>query len=471
MPQQPGQPQGPNPYTMRLYTPLGSRNGSLLLDARLINGIAEKVEEPAKEGQEGVWVSRRPGLSPPRSTFGVGTGRGIFRWRDDTYSIFGPTLFKNGVSVGTVVDAEKYTFTACLGATPQLFLKNSTVAYVYDAGGGLVQVTDGDYPATTVPGCVYLDGTTYVYNSANNIYGSDFNDQLVWDPLNLIVAQIEPHIPRYLAKQLVYVVALKSASLEVFFDAGNATGSPLAPVQGSKSNLGCRHAGTVCDVGGDLVWVATASMGSVQVVLMSAVKVRPVSSPAVERVLSDRQYNAGCYSFSFMANGHSYYVLTLPTDNLTMVLDLESLAWYRWTDSDGNYLPIIAATHDNDGNALLQHAHNGTVHTIDIAYETDNGAFIPFDLYTANFDGGSRVNKTCGMFELVGEQCDATMGVSWSDDDYQTFTTEQMIGLSQERPMGQDGSTFRRRAYRVSCRTGGLFRLRALQLTLGPGAF
>jgi hypothetical protein len=61
------------------------------------------------------------------------------------------------------------------------------------------------------------------------------------------------------------------------------------------------------------------------------------------------------------------------------------------------------------------------------------------------------------------------VGVSWSDDDYQTFTAEQTVSLNQERPIIQDGSTFRRRAYKITHNANTFLRLKAIQLNILGG--
>jgi hypothetical protein len=391
------------PVPLRLYSPIESRDANLLKDSRLINGIVEKeLDRDEGEKMDTMWVSKRPGLINYSTVASPSTGRGVFNWKNNIYSVFGSTLYKDGVSKGTVNVNGLYTFTSTLGATPKLFLKNIASAYLYDDAGGLVAVSDGDYPAATVPGCVYLDGGVYVLNTTNNIIGSNFNAPQTWDPLNTLLVQIEPDLPVALAKQLVYVVALKQTSTEVFYDAGNAVGSPLGPVQGSKMNIGCRDAGTVCDVGGDLAWVGTNGLGSVRVVLMSAVRPETISTPPVERFLAPLNY-ATVWSWAMSCAGHTYYVVTFVESNFTFVFDLTSRTWYQWTDAGGNYFPIVSASYDVNAKPILQHASDGKLYTADITAFQDVGAAIPLTLYTSNFDGGVRLGKTCSLLEVVGD--------------------------------------------------------------------
>lgn len=448
----------PKAVILPLFAPLANRDASILKDSRLINGFAEKGQ--GETGEE-VWVYKRPGLLP-LSTVAVGTGLGVFNWNNDIYSIFDGQLYKNGVAKGAVDTTSSYTFTSCLGATPKLFLKNKAAAYNYDDGGGLVKVTDVHYPATTVRGCVYLDGTTYVMTPASAIDGDNFNDPTTWDPLNTLLVQIEPDLPQCLAKQLVYVVAIKTVETEVFYDAGNGTGSPLGPVQGSKLGVGARSAESVTRCGDDLAWVGTTSEGSIQVMYMSKVHGEAISTPPVERLLAPLDFSV-VYAWSAKVAGHRYYVVTLKNSNLTLAFDLSSGLWYIWTDSNGNYLPIVSATYNSAAQPVLQHESNGKLYTLDAATFQDDGANFTFSLFTPNYDGGLRTTKTCSMVDVVADEINTNIHISWSDDDYQTFTAPQTVNLNQTRVTIQDGSSYRKRAFNITHTDNTFLRIKSLQ--------
>lgn len=453
------------PSRIPLFSPLGNRGFTLDTDARIYNGFAEK----SADGSE-IWVYKRPGTSIQNSPSTAATGRGSFFWDGDVYSIFGGTLYKNTTSLGAVNASGFYTFTSCLGATPKLFLKNTQHAYTYDGGAGLVEVTDGDYPSATVNGCAYLDGTIYVMTPAAAIWGSDENDPQSWTADNFILAQIEPGAGVALGKQLVYLVATKVDSSEVFYDAGNASGSPLGPVQGSKSGFGNGTSNSLARGGDDLFWISTTTEGEFQVIMMSKVHPEVISTPQIERILRN-VITSFSYAFAFRVMGHRFYVLTFVSANLTLVFDVQSVSWYIWTDPNGNYWPYCSATHDNTGLPLLQHESNGSMYTISEAQFSDGGSAYALTLYTPPFDGGLRLVKSVSSCEFIADKLAATLSISWSDDDYQTFSTPITLGLNQDRPMWNDGSSFRRRAYKVVCNDSVLLRLKFIEMTAQPGTF
>jgi hypothetical protein len=132
-------------------------------------------------------------------------------------------------------------------------------------------------------------------------------------------------------------------------------------------------------------------------------------------------------------------------------------------------MPIVSSTYDAFGNPLLQHESNGKIYKFDNSAYTDSGAAIPFKLYTPSFDGGLRVEKNCTKIEIVGDRLPTSVGVSWSDDDYGTFNTEQLVSLDQDRPWLDDGSSFARRAYLLTHSDSTFLRIKALDMTAQPG--
>lgn len=439
-------------------------------DAKLVNCFVEK----SADGE--YWIYKRSGLlasiQPPAA---AATGLGMWNWLGDKYSIFGAKLYKNGVAIaGTVDSTASYRFSSTLGATPKLQLGNGVKAYNYDAGAGLVQITDVDFPAAFCKGWAYLDGTVYVATPAATIQGSDINDPTSWSALNVLTAQIEPDRGVALAKQLVYAVIFKQWSTEIFYDAGNATGSPLGTVQGAKVNFGCVSADSVQSIDGILIWVCTNQSASTQVIMMEGLKAQIISTDPVERLLDDASFAAGAvYSLQFKTGGHRFYVITVVAANLTLAYDLDQKMWSQWTDKDGNYWPYVSTTYDSTTlRHEFQHATNGYIYLLNELYTTDNGDIITVDIVTPNFDGGTKRRKQLNMMKFAADQtAGSILQVRSNDHDYdpKKWTNFRKVDLSKKQPILPTNGTFVRRAhnFRHACPT--LFRIKAVELQIDLG--
>lgn len=446
-PEQTGQSQTVAiPKRLPLVSRPSNRDETTAKDARLINCFAEKDEDD-KEYR----IYQRIGtLQSSQPSGGAAAGMGCYNWKGDIYSIFGGQLYKNGVAKGAV-DATNgvYRFKECLGGTPKMQLGNGVKAYNYDDGAGLVLINDPDFPAVFVKGWSYLDGTTYVMRPDAGIQGDNLNDPTAWDPLNVIIAQIEPDPGVALAKQMAHVVAFKGWTTEIFFDAGNPAGSPLGTVPGARVNWGCLTAESVRDIDNMLIWLAVTRESSPQVVQMEKLSAQPVSTKPIERLLKGADWTT-TYSFVFKNDGHSFYVLTSKVSNITLVYDLTEHMWHQWTDTNGNYFPFVSAVYSPTLGLLLQHETDGRLYLGKSDYVNDNGATITVDIITPNFDGGTRRKKNNKMLELI---CDQQEGseflVRTNDKDYDPryWSSYRALDASQERPQLINNGTFSRRIH------------------------
>lgn len=437
------------PKRLPLVIEPSNREESVNFDARLVNAYMESKQTP--DGPM-TWIYQRAGLllqsQPPG---GDAIGRGMFNWLGNIYSVFGDRLYKDGVAAAGTVDTSNgvYRFDSCLGATPKLQLGNGVKAYNYDDGAGLVEITDGDFPASFVKGWAYLDGTTYVMTPSAHILGSDINDPVDWNPLNDILAQIEPDQGMALKKQLVYVVAFKQWTTEIFYDAGNATGSPLGRVEGAKVNWGCVNADSVQELDSSLIWLAKTKNGSPEVVLLENLKASVVSTKAVERLI-EGSIVTHILSWTLNCGGHRFYVLTLKDSNLTMAYDLDERMWSQWTGADGGYVPIVSSCANASLQQLVQHESDGRLYLASAEYGDDDGGIITVDIVTPNFDAGTRRRKNMKMLTLVTDQkAGSKLKVRVNDSDYKStaWTNWRTFDLSQKNPFLADCGTFIRRVH------------------------
>lgn len=183
---------------------------------------------------------------------------------------------------------------------------------------------------TTVPGVVYLDGYFFVMDRNAVIYNCGLGDPTSWNALDFITANIEPGSGVALAKSQNYVIALKSWSTEFFYDAGNATGSPLSPVLSAFTLIGCASGESVANIDGMIAFVSKTRQKGRAVHVMAGQVQEQISTPDIERILNaDTMENV--YSYGVRISGHVFYVLGLRDSGLTLVYDFTSKTWGQWT--------------------------------------------------------------------------------------------------------------------------------------------
>lgn len=215
---------------------------------------------------------------------------------------------------------------------PLLFFKTNKDAYTYNADlATLTKVSDVDYPATTVPGIVYLDTFFFVMDPQGKIWNSAPNDPTNWTALGVIPLQGEPNGGVAIGKVGQYLVALGVWSTQFFYD--NAVAAPASPlaVNSTLDNLtGCASGDSLVQMQGTMVWLGqNRSEGRGIFMIQNLVPTR-ISTPFIDRLLEDDNLSA-VRSFATGDIGHSLYVLTLINTNITLIYDFKMLNWTVFT--------------------------------------------------------------------------------------------------------------------------------------------
>ena len=499
------------PKRWPLVASLQTRDASMPVKwgARLVNAFGEADPE-----DKSYWAYKRPGMSPNPFASATGTGilpaMGSYCYSSSPLNpcllfVTAGVLYQTSVlgfpfpHLGTIalgaVDTTAPYFFETINSSPQtVVLGNGNAAYICTPStNSFVKITDANFPASFVPGWVYLDGFLYIMDTLGKIWGTaGQNNAAVWSGTNLILASSNADAGVALLKQLSYVIALKQWTSQVFYDAGNATGSPLGVVPDSQLPLGCFTGSSGQVIDNTLLWVTTNQTISPQVVQMDNLTPHIVSTPSVERILSHASFTAstlnpltpgGVLSWVLKLGGHRYYGLTIETLNITLVYDIDQKLWYIWTDVNGNFWPIqsmtffppyiLSGSAFSPGFHLAQHLTNGNVYPLDSAdtYPTDYGNIVPVDIYTANIDFGSIRRKMLRTLYFDGDKTAGSMiKVRFSDNDYQTWSNFRDVDLSLKKPrLGPCGTFDHRRAYHIRHQKATAFRLRDMDMQMDIG--
>jgi hypothetical protein len=476
------------PLRWPLVVQTSNRGESFLQDARLVNAYAEQ------DPNSGEYViQQRIGYAldyTVATPYGIGNGMytfGQLGQPSSVYSIFssvfaGASMFKDGVLFGAagglplLAQGQTYSFIEDQAAPPNQHLIFSAPAHVWwttGASGYNVAATPNTAPI--VPGLAYLDQTIYFMDNSGTIWGSNFNDPTTWNALNFVIANSIPGAPITLTQQLNYVLALKANSMEVFYDAANAEGSPLSPVAGALSNYGA-IAGTAQTIDDVVLYVTSNRTVSPQVVRVDNLQISIISYPAIERLLDPYQL---FYSWTFKHGGHRFYAITQPytltdrgaSQTFTLVYDIDQKLWYQWTDVNGNFWPVISMAYTSENVHVLQGYSDGSVYSFDgcYTYDTDNGVAAPVEIYTPSADFGTRRRKTLHRMYFNADQVPAQLSISRSDDDYQTWSVPRMCNLNKKTPFIDSEGTFTKRAYHFKKQAATPFRIRSADLQMNFG--
>jgi len=337
------------------------------------------------------------------------------------YFSFGSTVLTT--SIGTVLPG-KYDV-AQVYQRNKLMVKTDVIAYSFDtASKSFSEITDGDYPTKTVRGCVYLNGIFYVMDPDGTIWGSDEDDPTAWTSTNFVSAEFEPDAGVAIAKLDSYLVAFGRYTIEQFWDAGNSTGSTLSPVTSTPVLTGCANGDSLQEADGALYFTAQNKIsgqgfgGGRFIGVLRGSSVKRASSPAVDKIL-EADGLSDVDSCVVSKAGYTFYVLTLNTSGITLVLQIQSGEWYVWTQQTVNSAQSVTSiTRSREIATVTLTSHgfaSGDLITIAGADQSEyNGTFpiikVNANSFTFQVDQGATTpatgtitadNPTAGKFPLA----------------------------------------------------------------------
>lgn len=347
--------------------------------------------------------------------------------------------------------------------------KNTADAWVY-WGGVFQKITSTNYPKSTVFGLVNLDDTLYVMDVNGVIYGSNLSDPFTWSALNFITADYQADAGVAIVKYQNYVLALKSSSMQIFYDAGRYPGSPLLPVIQYNARIGCASALSIQSFNNTVIWLArTEELGPYFVALINGVP-QKISTPDVDNVLEAWIPSATLdFSFSWRNSGHYFYGFSLGNlaIPLTLVYDFTEQQWHiERTGTSSTYQIINYVT---DGVLdYFQAPKLSILYEMSGGFYQDNGATITAIGQTSMIDAGNNQRKFTGSLTAIGDRAAPngspnSLLIQWSNDDGQTFSTGYTVDLTTPRPRVPRCGSFFRRRYRWTHATNNPMRLEALE--------
>lgn len=266
------------------------------------------------------------------------------------------TFYQNGVSKGTAATGLSGTLypivasragfttntTANFGATSFAFAAPSGYSALQAASTFTVSYTVAGSPTTPatgtitlstnggmVPGLPYIDGYFFVMDNNGVMWQSAIDDPTSWPALNNLTAQQLNGKGKALNRAQNYLIAFKEWSTEFYYDA-KIPNFAFLPVDNGFTEVGCAVGESVAHIDGTLVWLSQVKERGRSVHVMTGLQQQKVSTPDVERILNLDDL-ATVYAYGVKIGGHSFYVLTLVTSNITLVYDLSSQVWCQWS--------------------------------------------------------------------------------------------------------------------------------------------
>ena len=516
----------PAAYTMDLRADsllLGS--SSVYQDAGMVNLLPMKYKNPITKEEEIHAITRQPihGVK-----VGTGINRGCYVWEKTAGTVY--YFCVNGTGVYTSTDAVTWTQVNTLltsATTPvrftefindvnvkSLVMVDGVEGYVFTSNAAGTKITDADFPTPHIPFPIYIDGYLFLAKAnTGDIYNSDLYDPSLWTAGNFISSELYPDDVQALVKVNNYLLAVGQQGCEYFYDAGNAPGTPLARSDGVSLPFGTQFPNSIASNKDTVVMIANNNDGESSIKVIQDFKadnINPsflISSLNARLMASSNPTTASAIrGYFFRQAGLMYYALAFQGDtaspdvlNATYVYSFATGWWteFRVGAGGGSPFPVyFTAPISRTGKiATFVSGHYGGFPFFgrmeeggDATYSNtavDNivntgTANIYVEVRTPCLEFDTHNLKTMSRFGVYMTENTSststsgtpiTISVSWSDDDYATFTTARdlVFGAGLNFPFITQLGSFRARSFRISYADTCFLRFKGLEMDINKG--
>jgi hypothetical protein len=416
------------------------------------------------------------------NTFTADTSNGVTTLTNvssTTSRYVGQALSGTGIQAGTrIVSIDSATqITMSLPATAT----NAGVTITHTVAQ---KITDTDFPGnasrTITGGFVFMDDYAFIMDTTGRIYNSDNGNFLSWTALNYIATIARPDSGVGLIRYKNSIMAFGGNSIEFLRNVGNELGSPLERMDQYQINIGCVGPRAYTAVGDTVAWLANTAEGGVGVYVLDNYQPKRISTPSIEKQLSRSTSdivmgynNEPAFANTYKYNGQTFVSFTVGYN--TYVYCMETELWHEMGGATVLWHNIVPT---GTGLARTIYAQSvtdisGKIYKMDPAsmvYQ-DNGVAYNMIIQTSKVDGNNSMRKWLPQLRLIGDQAASTnnVSISWSDDDYQNFSTARTIDMANADPNLKACGSFKRRAFKITHAGNAACRLEALELYIKQG--
>lgn len=240
----------------------------------------------------------------------------------------------------------------------------------------------------------------------------------------------DPFVGMVIDHRSIYM--LGQLTSEIYIDAGNQEGSPFDSAPNNFIEIGCAVGLTIEKQSQSFYWLANDRT------VRSGAQGTRVSNFGIESILEQANIT-GAYALSYSIAGHDFYVLTLPNEQRTLVLDTGLGEWHELASPGLNYWTPYCAVNAY-GRWLVGDSKTGTIGYLDTKVFTEFGVnkeamWIHQPIYSSH----NRLRHI--RLELVmgtGRSPLATYQQTQEGQFGPTWTTKQQLGV--QAPLGGNTS-------------------------------
>lgn len=469
---------------LKINTSINSRGASTSKDDDFLNCYHELVRN--RETKEDYFnIIKRSGSTQFIASTDSGGVRGLYYWKDQNklYKVVLDKIYIYTATTGTLVTTINTAFGTTSGdvgfteflystGVTKLVVTDGTTLSTIDSANTQVKCVDADMPVH-LPMPVFLDGYIFVVKAGTaDIYNSDNDNPLSWTAGNFINAEIEGDIGNGLAKINNYLVCFGSKSIEYFWDAAIATGSPLQRNDTPVKFIG--YISGLSYIGNKLFFIGAGFGDHPDVFMLEDFKVSALGTSSFRRHLENLSGDLTTLIKAKVVSidGNTFYVIY--TGSATYVLNLDTNLMTRWGYQTGSTFPMtnaISMVTTSGTTTLFTLNTDQAIYRFSATLYQDNGVTFSVIFVTQKEEFETYNQKFMYSLTLWADKVSVStpMTVQWTDDDYNTYNTGHDLDLFTEKPQIQRLGRFRYRAFKFTFTANQPMRFYGVEVDINIG--
>lgn len=455
---------------------VGKTTPSVGKDARYVNCFAQTVSDPLT-GAKKIYAVKRPGFGTQSTPAAGKKGYAILVWSGkgsgtDIISAFDnpSTLYNASASLGAITGKCTGISETILSNTPTLAVSSDdSTGWYYDTGVGVMtKIVSGNFPGnagkTLAGSFAHIDGFACIMDTTGALWASDLNSLTAWTATSFDSANAYPDKGVGCVRQGNWILAFCASHLQFFYNAG-LTPFPLAKSVSKTVKVGCVSADAIAQISDTVFWAGSTPQGGLSIFQFDG-NLNRISTPEIDALM----LLAGASNITLTTvrfYGRSF-VLVL-AGAVTYAYCVEEKFWHEWTSTTALWYKCAASSL---GGTMVNYAVSNVSTTGKVFLQnhaslvfTDNGAAYTARMQLPNLDFGTEKRKFWGNGVLIGdvESSSSPITLSFSDDDFNTYTTWGTLDLSLQRRIAPRLGSSRKRAYVLTHAAATPMRLEALE--------
>ena len=370
--------------------------------------------------------------------------RGGIAYNGKAYFVIGNTLYEvnsagTGTSRGTLNSSSGRVSMAHNGVRPganqQIMIVDGTDGYYYtNSTSTLAQITDADFVSSD--SVVFIDGY-FVFSQnggSDRFWLTNQYDATTIDDTDFATAEGWPDAIQSLIADNRELFIFGEEALEVWYNSGD-TDNTFQRFQGGFKQHGCVAKFSPARFDNSVIWLSRNDRGDSQVVrLGDGYQPTVVSTPEINYQISTFSNVTDAFGYSYQHEGHEFYVLTFPSDNMTLAYDASTQMWHRRAHNISDNFPDRERYNCHVfafGKHLFGDYLNGNIYVLDGTIGTFNGTNIERERTTISISDEENRRRLSelqlDMEEGIGDGNTANDDVFWlsySKNGGHTFTNE-----------------------------------------------